>query len=168
MQWPSTRTFKLLQTILFLRMPRKLSFLPPNHSCSARWAHQHTCDTVELNGTDSLLNISQVFLLQTADLYDIRQIIRLGKDSKEWNDKLVNCRTYVGRGTEDCFYLLLTLMYSVVDLPDIVRQYIFQTVSLAKIVEVRINYIVDPILKKKLEKPNEVINQHNIQPSKQC
>ena len=29
-------------------------------------------------------------------------------------------------------------------------------VSLSKIVTVRVNYIVDPILKKKLEKPNEV------------
>jgi len=38
----------------------------------------------------------------------------------------------------------------------VVREYIFKTVSLSKIVTVRVNYIVDPILKKKLEKPNEV------------
>ena len=43
-----------------------------------------------------------------------------------------------------------------VDIPEVVREYIFKTVSLSKIVTVRVNYIVDPILKKKLEKPNEV------------
>lgn len=36
-----------------------------------------------------------MFLLQTADLYDIRQIIRLARESKDWNDKLVDCRKYV-------------------------------------------------------------------------
>lgn len=45
-----------------------------------------------------------------------------------------------------------------VDIPEVVREYIFKTVSLSKIVTVRVNYIVDPILKKKLEKPNEVRN----------
>jgi len=44
-----------------------------------------------------------VFLLQTADLYDIRQIIRLARESKDWNDKLVDCR-------------------NVVDIPEVVRE----------------------------------------------
>jgi len=46
-----------------------------------------------------------VFLLQTADLYDIRQIIRLARESKDWNDKLVDCRKYVTRGLEFSLYL---------------------------------------------------------------
>ena len=43
------------------------------------------------------------------------------------------------------------------DFPGVVKDFIFQSVSLAKIVQVRINYIVDPLLKKKLEQPNAVL-----------
>ena len=58
--------------------------------------------------TNHTLN-SQVFLLQTADLYDIRQIIRLARESKDWNDKLVDCRKYVARGLEFSLSLMCVL-----------------------------------------------------------
>eukprot|EP01088_Endostelium_zonatum_P016129 TRINITY_DN4231_c0_g1_i1.p1 TRINITY_DN4231_c0_g1~~TRINITY_DN4231_c0_g1_i1.p1 ORF type:complete len:1284 (-),score=450.24 TRINITY_DN4231_c0_g1_i1:34-3648(-) len=79
-----------------------------------------------------------VFLLQVADLYDIRQIIKFAQETKKYNDELVQCN-------------------SVDELPEIVRNYIFQSVSLAKIAKIRVDYIVDPILKKRLARPNDEV-----------
>jgi hypothetical protein len=41
---------------------------------------------------------------------------------------------------------------------EIVRNYIFATVQLAKLVAARAAYIVDPVLKRRLETANEVQN----------
>ena len=80
-----------------------------------------------------------------ADLYDIRKIIRTAENTLARSAELVVCD-------------------SIDQLPEIVKQYIFEAVSCSKLVQLRVDYIVDPILKKRLTEPLEVIR---MQPEKE-
>ena len=80
---------------------------------------------------------STVALLQLSDNYDIRKTINACKASEEEQKKLLE-------GGMDT-------------LQDSVRQLVYETVNLAKLVQDRINYIVDPMLQRKLDECNQVV-----------
>lgn len=79
-----------------------------------------------------------VALLQISDRYDIRKIIRGAKLCHVENDRMAT-------------------LTDVAVLTDAVRAYVFSTVQLAKLIVSRIKYIVDPVLKRRLEQGNQVI-----------
>jgi hypothetical protein len=80
---------------------------------------------------------STVALLQLSDNYDIRKTIQAAKASEAEQNKM--------------------LAGGMAELQESVRQLVFETVNLAKLVQDRINYIVDPMLQKKLEECNVVV-----------
>jgi hypothetical protein len=80
---------------------------------------------------------STVALLQFSDNYDIRKTINAAKASETIQAKML------GGG--------------MAELQDCVQKLVFETVNLAKLVQDRINYIVDPMLKKKLEDCNAIV-----------
>lgn len=80
---------------------------------------------------------STVALLQLSDNYDIRKTINAAKQSEVEQNKF--------------------LAASMTEINEPVRQLVYETVNLAKLVQDRINYIIDPMLKRKLEECNEVV-----------
>jgi hypothetical protein len=80
---------------------------------------------------------STVALLQLSDNYDIRKTINAAKASEAEQIKMI------GGG--------------MAELQECVQKLVFETVNLAKLVQDRINYIVDPMLKKKLDDCNAVV-----------